>query len=113
MATNQSGIAIVIKAFLPTGKTLDEQFAALSTVKTAHETGDYAALLKAAHDVEIKTEAKTRRVEEHPGIPHPAAQEGSNIHGIGPDEPNGPNPDYAEGDTTSETEQPVSSGRKK
>lgn len=65
MATNQSGIAIVIKAFLPSGKTLDEQFAALSIVKQAHESGDYAALLKAAHDVEVKTEAKTRRVEEH------------------------------------------------
>lgn len=64
MAINQSGIAIVIKAFLPTGKTLDEQFAALSIVKTAHETCDYAALLRAAQDVEIKTEAKTRRIEE-------------------------------------------------
>ena len=73
MATNQNVIAIQIKAFLPTGKTLDEQFAALSIVKTAHETGDYSALLKAAQDVEIKTEAKTRRVEVHPGIPHPAA----------------------------------------
>lgn len=48
---------------MPTGKTLDEQFAALSIVKTAHETGDYAPLLAAAQDVEIKTEAKTRRVE--------------------------------------------------
>ena len=87
MAINQSGIAIVVKAFLPTGKTLDEQFAALSIVKTAHETGDYAALLRAAQDVEIKTEAKTRRIEE-------VAREGENIHGIGPDEPTGPNPDY-------------------
>ena len=98
MATNQNVIAISIKAFLPTGKTLDEQFAALSIVKTAHETGDYSALLKAAQDVQIKTEAKTRRVEEHPGIPHPAAPvaatEGANIHGIGPDEPTGPNSDY-------------------
>lgn len=64
MAINQSGIAIQIKAFLPTGKTLDEQFAALSIVKTAHETGDYSALLKAAQDVEVKTEAKNRRIEE-------------------------------------------------
>lgn len=63
MAVNQSGIAIVLKAFLPTGKTLDEQFAALSIVKAAHKTGDYAALLRAAQDVEIKTEAKTRRIE--------------------------------------------------
>ncbi len=87
MAVNRSGIAIVLKAFLPTGKTLDEQFAALSIVKAAHETGDYAALLRVAKDVEIKTEAKTRRIEE-------AAREGVNIHDIGPDEPTGPNPDY-------------------
>ena len=73
MATNQSGIAIVIKAFLPTGKTLDEQFAALSIVKQAHETGDYAALLKAAQDAEVKTEAKTRRVEEP--VPAPVASD--------------------------------------
>ena len=66
MATNQQGIAIQIKAFLPTGKTIDEQFAALNIVKTAHETGDYAALLAAAQDVEVKTEAKTRRVEPSP-----------------------------------------------
>ncbi|RUX03173.1 MAG: hypothetical protein E5V51_00105 [Mesorhizobium sp.] len=63
---NQTGIAIVIKAFLPTGKTLDEQFAALSIVKTAHETSDYAALLKAASIEDVKTEQKTRRIEEQP-----------------------------------------------
>lgn len=59
---NQTGIAIVIKAFLPTGKSLDEQFAALSAVKTAHETGDYSELLKAATIEEVKTEQKTRRI---------------------------------------------------
>lgn len=63
---NQQGIAITIKAFLPTGKTLDEQFAALSTVKTAHETGDYSDVLKAARIEEVKAEQKTRRVEEQP-----------------------------------------------
>lgn len=74
MAINQPGIAISIKGFLPTGKTLDEQFAALTIVKTAHETGDYSSLLKAAHDVEIKTESKTRRVEEKPEAqPDPSA----------------------------------------
>lgn len=66
MATNQTGIAIVIKAFLPTGKTLDETFAALSIVKQAHETGDYAPLLAAASVEEVKTEQKTRRVEIAP-----------------------------------------------
>lgn len=60
--SNVTGIAIVIKAFLPTGKTLDEQFSALSIVKTAHETGDYAPLLAAAQIGEIKTEQKTVRV---------------------------------------------------
>jgi len=64
--SNITGIAIVIKAFLPTGKTLDEQFNALSIVKTAHETGDYAPLLAASQIDEIKTEQKTRRVDEPP-----------------------------------------------
>jgi len=72
MATNQTGIAIVIKAFLPTGKTLDETYAALTVVKTAHETGDYAPLLSAAKIDEVKTEQKTRRVEEQPQEPPPA-----------------------------------------
>lgn len=66
MAINQTGIAIVIKAFLPTGKTLDEAFNALSIVKSAHETGDYTALLAAAQIDEIKTEQKTRRIEVDP-----------------------------------------------
>lgn len=66
MASHVSGIAIVIKAFLPTGKTLDEQFTALSIVKDAHATGDYAALLQAAKIDEVKTEQKTRRMEDEP-----------------------------------------------
>lgn len=61
---NQTGIAIVIKAFLPTGKTLDEQFNALSIVREAHATGDYATLLKAASVEDVKTEQKTRRIED-------------------------------------------------
>jgi len=68
---NQSGIAITIKAFLPTGKTLDEQFTALGLVRDAHATGDYTALLKAAKVDEVKTEQKVRRVEEAPA---PTAQ---------------------------------------
>lgn len=63
---NQPGIAIVIKAFLPTGKTLAEQHAALSLVMKAHETGNYAPLLAAATVDEVKTENKTRRVEDTP-----------------------------------------------
>ena len=66
MAKNQTGIAIVIKAFLPTGATIDEQFAALSIVKDAHASGDYTALLKAAKVDEVKTEQKTRRVDDEP-----------------------------------------------
>lgn len=63
---NQTGIAITIRAFLQTGKTLNEQFEALSIVKTAHETGDYSALLKAATVEDVKTEQKTRRIEDQP-----------------------------------------------
>ncbi|QND53449.1 hypothetical protein HB779_17310 [Phyllobacterium sp. 628] len=65
---NQTGIAITIRAFLQTGKTLDEQFNALSIVKAAHETGDYSALLKAATVDEVKTEQRTRRVEDTPPV---------------------------------------------
>lgn len=63
---NVTGIAITIKAFLPTGKTIDEQFDALSLVKQAHETGDYSAVLAAAKIDEVKAEQKTRRVEDEP-----------------------------------------------
>lgn len=72
MATNQTGIAIVIKAWLPAGKTLDEQFEALSIVKQAHATGDYAPLLAAASVEEVKTEQKTRRIEIAPADEEPA-----------------------------------------
>lgn len=68
MASHVSGIAIVIKAFLPTGKTVDQQFNALSLVKSAHETGDYSAVLKAAKIDEVKAEQKTRRMEEQPAV---------------------------------------------
>ena len=68
MATNQQGIAISIKAWLPTGTTIDEQFAALSIVKQAHETGDYSALLAASKVEAVKTEAKNRRIEESPPV---------------------------------------------
>lgn len=63
MAKNQTGIAIVIKAFLPAGKSLDDQHEALSLVKRCHASGDYADLLKAAGIENVKTEMKTRRVE--------------------------------------------------
>lgn len=72
MAQNQTGIAIVIKAWLPAGKSLDEQFEALSIVKTAHATGDYAPLLAAASVEEVKTEQKTRRIEIAPTTEEPA-----------------------------------------
>lgn len=64
MASHVQGIAITIKAFLPTGKTLDEQFAALSIVKDAHASGDYSKVLAAAKIDEVKAEQKTRRVED-------------------------------------------------
>lgn len=61
---NVTGIAITIKAFLPTGKTIGETYAALTVVETAHETGNYAPLLALAKIDEVKTEQKTRRVED-------------------------------------------------
>lgn len=75
MAVNQQGIAISIKAFLPMGRALDDQLAALNLVKTAHETGDYAALLAASQDVEVKTEQKTRRVDPIPVVSRVVGEE--------------------------------------
>lgn len=75
---NQSGIAISITAFLPTGKTLDEQLTALTIVKDAHASGDYAALLSSSVDVLVRTENKTRRIHATPApaaAPTPAAEE--------------------------------------
>lgn len=63
MATNQNGIAITIKAWLPVQGTLEAQIDALTLVKTAHETGDYTALLNCSQIDEVKSEQKTRRVE--------------------------------------------------
>ena len=58
---NVNGIEIKLKAFLPTGKTLEEAHAALTLVKTAKDTGDYAPVLAAAMFDEIRVEQKTRR----------------------------------------------------
>ena len=69
---NQTGIAITINAFLPTGKTLDQQFEALSLVKTAHASGNYAALIASSIDVLVKTEQKTRRIPDAVPAPVPA-----------------------------------------
>lgn len=61
MAKNQIGIAIVIKAFLETGKDMEKQYEALTLIKQAHETGDYSKVLAASAVDEVKTESKTRR----------------------------------------------------
>lgn len=90
MASHQTGIAIHIKAFLPTGKSLDEQFAALSLVKEAHASGDYAALLAAATVDAVKTEPKTRRVEDQPQAAQ--AEEAGNDEQDGPVYPDAPEP---------------------
>lgn len=63
MAKHVTGIAITIKAFISTGKTLDTQFAAMSAIREAHATGDYSTVLKIAKIDEVKSEQKTRRME--------------------------------------------------
>jgi hypothetical protein len=103
---NQTGIVIVIKAFLPTGKTLDEQFAALSLVKEAHENGDYSELLQAAKIAEVKTEQKTRRIEH--GLPGVVPAIGlltgdSTDQGMSESEPEGFDPE-TEGSPAPETD---------
>lgn len=74
MATNQTGIAIVIRAFLPTGKTVEEHHAALTMMMKAHETKDYSEVLKASDISDVKAEPKTRRIEtDEPASDEPAA----------------------------------------
>lgn len=85
MASHVPGIAIVIKAFLPTGETLDEQFDALSLVKYAHATGDYSKVLAAANIDEVKAEQKTRRIEDQPAAE--PAQTSEPIDGASSSEP--------------------------
>lgn len=72
---NQNGIAIIIKAWLPTGKTLDEQLSALTIVKAAHESSDYAPLLAAAKIEAVSTESKTRRMGENPTTAMPQTEQ--------------------------------------
>lgn len=66
MAKNEKGVAIVVKAWLPVGETIEEVSAALTKVTTAHVTGDYAGLIGKAKVDEVKTDLKTRRVEDAP-----------------------------------------------
>ncbi|MDW9880476.1 hypothetical protein GOA90_25140 [Sinorhizobium meliloti] len=63
---NQNGIFIVLKAWLPVTGSISEQIAKLQMVEKAHASGDYAELLGAAKVEEIKTEQKTRRIEDEP-----------------------------------------------
>lgn len=81
---NQNGIFITLKAWLPVEGSISEQIAKLQMVEKAHETSDYAELLKAAKVEDIKTEQKTRRVEDQPTTsPAAIADEilGTNITG--------------------------------
>ncbi|SDL06831.1 hypothetical protein SAMN05428953_12640 [Mesorhizobium muleiense] len=102
---NQTGIAIVIKAFLPTGKTLDEQFNALSIVREAHATGDYATLLKAATVEDVKTEQKTRRIEDQPQSNSEVQEKVETEDGIEGQEQAENDPDFAEVEGWSDVEE--------
>lgn len=90
---NQTGIAITIKAFLPTGRTIDEQFTALGMVKDAHASGDYSQVLAASQIEEVKSEQKTRRISDtHADAPADAATEDAMLPTAGP----GDTPDDAD-----------------
>ena len=59
---NQNGIAITIKGFLPTGKTLEEQFAAMSLVRGAQDDDNaMAELISSLTDFTFDAQIKTRR----------------------------------------------------
>lgn len=70
MARNQTGLAITIKAFLVLKPNdINQNLAALTLAKEAHETGNYSALIAAASIDEVKVEQKSRRVEDAPEAP--------------------------------------------
>ena len=70
MARNQTGLAITIKAFLTLKPNdINQNLAALTLAKEAHETGDYSKLIAAASIDEVKVEQKSRRVEDAPEVP--------------------------------------------
>jgi len=69
---NQTGIAINIIAWLPITGSIAEQIAALRLVESAHETGDYAELLKAAKIEGVKADQKTRRIPDGTPAGEPA-----------------------------------------
>lgn len=70
MARNQTGLAITIKAFLTLKPNdINQNLAALTLAKEAHETGDYSKLIAAASIDEVKVEQKSRRVEDAPETP--------------------------------------------
>ncbi len=59
---NQNGITITIKGFLPTGKTLEEQFAAMTLVRWAQNDADeLPALMGKLIDFSFDAKIKTRR----------------------------------------------------
>lgn len=86
---NQTGIAIVIKAFLPIGKSFDEQFAAMKKVNDAHESGEYGDVLTACgpDNIEIKAERKTRRVDDTPAETEPEPETTEADSGDAPTDP--------------------------
>lgn len=70
MARNQTGLAITIKAFLVLKPNdINQNLAALTLAKEAHETGNYSSLIAAAQIDEVKVEQKSRRVEDAPEAP--------------------------------------------
>lgn len=59
---NQNGIAITIKGFLPTGKTLEEQFTAMTLVRAAQDDPEQiSSLAVQLTDYSFDAQMKTRR----------------------------------------------------
>jgi len=100
VATNQTGISIIIKAWLPVTGSFKEQIASLQMVEAAHASGDYAELLKSASVEDIKTEQKTRRVEDAPVSPMKAIA----------DDMAAGTATFAQGETTATDETSMSAG---
>lgn len=85
---NVRGAHITIKAWLPLPKDFNAQFAAMQLIKQAHETGDYAALLKVATVEGVQIDNKVRRMDD-PQLPLQAEAEAETGSNEGEDEGQG------------------------
>lgn len=68
MAKTLSGISLVIRCFVPTGSTMQEQIAALTAVDKALETKKFSTVMERAIIEDVKYTAGRKRFEDTGGV---------------------------------------------